>query len=563
MFKSVFLAAMLFYLAAAYTYGEDISVTQFQYLSNLERSHHTGDRIKFMNGDILQEWVHSNDQIAIMQSPVFYGLVTTSASDFWRGASYNPQFLGPPPVFNYPWLYFPGHLQRFRQQASLHSNPGYNFAVIFKGLQGYEIVQWPASSGAAYHPANPNNFVQRCAVPLNEAHFFESDLYVSAREGFIDYGVAGTITLGCSGNLWLMDNIRYVDSDPLTGAVSDSTPHALGLLSESNILIMNTWANGRCNGRFRTNSNPDSSDIIINGALFALNGCFSFEDQHDNPNNPGAYPPNLPEWYFSMPPGPNGPPPYNQTRDERGIIYLWGSIAQFRRGYVHRSNYGGTGYLKDFNYYQRIRQYPPPYYPTLIPELTFSDSLLDFGHTPINNIAELEVNITFNSRDSIHVFEYYIDNNFFTTDFQDTGYFHSYDTLTGLVFFRPELLGIEIGNLGVITDRGSFSLLLRGEGIYQTDVIDKYNRPIELKLQGVSPNPFNSSVTLKFTSSRPGKARFEVFDITGRTVYASVIEYYTGQNRAAWVPLTEPSGIYFYRLADGKSVWTGKLVYMK
>ncbi len=544
--------------------GEEVPVYEFQHLTNLEAAHFP-ERIKFMTGDTLEGWVHSNGQIAIMQSPIFYGLVTTCAPSFWHGIAYNPIFMGPPPVFNYPRFHFTEQFTRFRQQATVYSAPEYNFAVVFRGSQGYDIVRWPLTSGAVYNPRNPQNTVQRRGRPHNQALFFESDLYVTGTRMGIDYGVAGTVTIGCSGNMWLMDNIRYVESDPVTGMIYGPTPTSLGLLSESNILIMNTWANGRCNGRYRTNSNPDSSDIIINGALYALNGCFSFQDQNDDPNNPGAYPPDLPEWYFSAPPG-GGIYPYNQTRDERGTIHLWGSVAQSRRGYVHRSNFSGTGYFKDFNYYSHILNNPPPFYPKVSTGLTFSDTLLNFGNIPVHSIAPLELNIINESYDSIYIYDYdIIDSLHFITDFQDTGYFYNGETITGFVYFTPYATGWGWALLYVRTDMGDFSIRMEGRGVSNIDenMISARGDKGSITFRDASPNPFNSSVTLKFTAPSPGKARFEVFNTAGRRVYASVVDYYTGLNYVAWVPLKEPSGVYFYRLKCGESACKGKVVYLR
>ena len=340
----------------------------YMYLSNHEVTHHIGDRIKFMNGDILYNWVHSNDQIAIMQDPIFYSLVTSCASSFWRGTPYAPQFLGPLPVFNADSIPFYTQLNDLRMAAGVYSREGYNFAVVLRGANGYDFVEWPMWSSVEYQPMNPQNIIQRRPVPDEGAVFVDGDLFVTGVVAGNDLGAAGRMSIGCSGNMWLLDNIRYINSSPVNGEIYDQTrenPNMLGLMSESNVLIMNTWANGKCNGRYRTNNNPDSSSIILNGGIIALGDCFSFADQNDDPNNPGAYPPNLPEWYFSMPPGPNGPPPYNQTLDERGTIYLWGQISQNKRGYVHRSNFGGTGYLKDYHYDLRFKQFPPPYYPRL------------------------------------------------------------------------------------------------------------------------------------------------------------------------------------------------------
>jgi len=92
------------------------SFADYMYLTDHELTIFN-DRIKFWHGDTLWGRTHSNDQIAIMQDPVFYDVVSTSASDFWRGIGYNPQFLGPAPVFNAKKVEVPDHANNLRQGA--------------------------------------------------------------------------------------------------------------------------------------------------------------------------------------------------------------------------------------------------------------------------------------------------------------------------------------------------------------------------------------------------------------------------------------------------------------
>ena len=62
------------------------------------------------------------------------------------------------------------------------------------------------------------------------------------------------------GNIWLMDDILYDDSNSLTGEIVYGTRNRLGLISGANIIIANTAENGAKN-------QANGSDIIINGAL--------------------------------------------------------------------------------------------------------------------------------------------------------------------------------------------------------------------------------------------------------------------------------------------------------
>ena len=62
---------------------------------------------------------------------------------------------------------------------------------------------------------------------------------------------------------------------------------------------------------------------------------------------------------------------YTGTDDYRGYINLWGSIVQFKRGYMKRNFPGpynvspGIGYDKNYHYDWNLRLRPPPYFPDL------------------------------------------------------------------------------------------------------------------------------------------------------------------------------------------------------
>ena len=64
-----------------------------------------------------------------------------------------------------------------------------------------------------------------------------------------------------------MDDVLYDDSNPITGEIVYGTRNRLGLISGANIIIANTAENG---GKNQSNG----SDIIINGAILAMNDSF-------------------------------------------------------------------------------------------------------------------------------------------------------------------------------------------------------------------------------------------------------------------------------------------------
>jgi len=341
----------------------------FMYLTNYELTIF-GEPIKFFNGDTLWGRVHSNDQIAVMQSPVFYERVSSCADDFWQGPSYNP-ILYYEPFFGVDPVFFPTTLEALRNgaatQGRFFNNPGemYQFRIWFKGLQGVEIWRWPLGI-----PFNDTTAVLlQTYSGLEDAGIFVDGQteVLGTLPSVVDYGVSGRLSIGSSGDMWLLDNIRYVDSNWRTGAIDSSTSNILGIMSESFVLIRNTWENGRDNGT--TQASEWRKSIIINGGIVALGESFSFEDQNDVIT---AYGGTLPFWYYS-----NGPSP-----DERGQIHLWGQVSQYRRGYVHRSNHGGSGYLKDYHYDERFYWDPPPFYPYLDENYGIDRQIVAWGVGP-------------------------------------------------------------------------------------------------------------------------------------------------------------------------------------
>lgn len=127
-------------------------------------------------------------------------------------------------------------------------------------------------------------------------------------------------------------------------------------------------------------------------------------------------------WYNPVwPEKDSGPSPANINTDitwERGILHVFGAIAQRRRGFVHRSGnggasnpdvgvwnmpyvfgpihntngYGSTGYDKDYHYDNRFMLDQPPDYPEIYRGsnggilTAFEDTSWDFKVPPTNNV---------------------------------------------------------------------------------------------------------------------------------------------------------------------------------
>ncbi|MCD4829544.1 MAG: hypothetical protein K8R90_08985 [Candidatus Cloacimonetes bacterium] len=254
----------------------------------------------------------------------------------------------------------------------------------------------------------------------------------------------GAMTWATEGTMKLAGDITYHHTTPGvppdgSGSESENQRDYLGLVAAKSILIQYGYKNPVDSVRHRPNCDDYNEGIYIYGALAALgngqgdphqDGVFSFEYQYPHQSTPntwyqgeyfdnidlhlGYYPPaDPPYWPWPAKGGggynyaamndPQGPdyPWYNPLWPEalpvkeRGLIHLFGSVAQMRRGFVHRSGgdpldtgwwdldgyrYGpppawglnapgtpngknGVGYDKDYHYDRRFINHPPPNFP--------------------------------------------------------------------------------------------------------------------------------------------------------------------------------------------------------
>ncbi len=164
-------------------------------------------------------------------------------------------------------------------------------------------------------------------------------------------------------NIWIMNDLIYTGSDAL-GYIPPGNPNRLGLLSGGNIIVANTAENGKRNG-------AGGLDVRINAAMIAMNESFIIQYWQNSTaaynfldgvaikgDNRGTKPPFLPA---------------TGTSDIRGVVMIYGSVVQDKRGYLKRNapapgtgGYNispGIGYEKDYHYDRNLRKFPPPEWP--------------------------------------------------------------------------------------------------------------------------------------------------------------------------------------------------------
>ncbi|MBU1881040.1 T9SS type A sorting domain-containing protein, partial [bacterium] len=438
------------------------------------------------------------------------------------------------------------------EQGFLFSDPlqETQYRMQLTGAQGWIMYEWRI--GEPFDPEQAEIFYG--PVPDDDAIFVDG--YLELEGVFM-----GKATIGAHGSydnndlgkhcIRLLDDVRYWFANPYTGAFNDTTggyEDRLLIISESNITIGNTWENGRENRSY-------GADIIITAGLIALGneaephfwGCFSFEDQNDVGFT----------WEFSTGSYICPTPPSN---DERGAIHLWGSLAQQRRGYVHRSNHSGTGYGRDYHYDNRFRYFdfvadiPANHNPLLWPED------IDFGEVQIGDSLILQTMLS-------NLGGTYIDINGATTS---TSLFElvAGDTTVSLIpgdsrlyeiQFTPQELGEHTDTLLIDLQFGEdLYVPLRGIGT-TLGISEPGHRPESFQLSAF-PNPFNNEVRLSWTGLHD-QGLLSIFDTFGREVYRAVVT--PGINHLVWQPHHLSTGLYFLQLRTNDLTTTSKIVYVK
>ncbi len=297
-------------------------MTYYTILNNHEETR-LGEYLYYGIEDTIFGFIRTNDFLPVGGNAV-YGRLITSQELMFEGNEFELENV----IEHAPPFPFPERLDYLRAHAAPHV-PSQNNRMMtwikFRGEQGIDIYQYPSGT-----PRNDSVYAH-LAVPSWQTIFVDGDVEV---EGY----AAGQVTVYSSGNMYLIDNIQYLHSDRRNGWFEhEGFPHILGLVSDRNIIIKDNSRNGKENGWFEGGGWGGRHSININGSLIALGGSFTFEHQNDDHD---LY---------------QGPEP-----DERGFVNLKGSVAQFRRGYLHRDNHGGTGYRMKYNMDVRLLRYGPP-----------------------------------------------------------------------------------------------------------------------------------------------------------------------------------------------------------
>ncbi len=90
--------------------------------------------------------------------------------------------------------------------------------------------------------------------------------------------------------------------------------------------------------------------------------------------------------------------------------------------------------------------------------------------------------------------------------------------------------------------------------------------PARITLLGNYPNPFRNETTISLTVPEAAHVTITVYDALGReieTIYQGPMP--AGENSVRWNPseASLSSGLYFYRISDGRRNLSGKMMLMR
>jgi hypothetical protein len=415
--------------------------------------------VYFWGPDVIHGRVHSNTDIWLRQGgggtnngwPTFFGTVYTSGEI--RSVSGTPPYAQ---VFRADYFEHVGELE-FNPQATeirqhgIPVGPQDNISerILFVTVNGGSFT---SKLGIIHNMGKDMTDVWANYPPPSGQYLFQNR--------FVDYdtlwsdGPSGSLSdqaAFVASKLWLRgnfagkqtwcsaDTLYLVGDCTLSGTASGMPPDGgddatspvnyndmLGLVSEKSIVIKYGLWNPLSQNREKPNCGSDADGIWIYAAMCALgdgngdphkDGLFTFEYQHPHPSTPDTeingtvydridlhrrhypqtsafpWPQDLDyPWY-----NPLWPESFGYM--ERGTIHLYGSVAQRRRGFVHRNTYdseypnpggiwnipedfcggpsypsgqqynapgatgSGVGYKKDYHFDNRFSFTSPPHFP--------------------------------------------------------------------------------------------------------------------------------------------------------------------------------------------------------
>jgi len=275
--------------------------------------------IWFKSGEVLNGPVHANTFIYLQGNPIFNAIISSTASDWGTGSSTSAV------TFN----------QGYLLNAASQSIASVNFNSLLS--QANLVVTGNTSITLAGTNMVISNSrmgwtTNRMVIPSNCLVYAVDASTGSKKPGTVDVGgmLDGRLTIVAATDVQITNHLTYAVHP------TNNSDDALGLIAQRDVVVMlnapddlNIFAHIMAVG----SSTSDSDD-----------GSFKVEDYDD--------------------------------RDPSGLLNVYGGIVQFYRGAVGTFNswtlQTASGFAKNYTFDTRFETKPPPEYPTLTNEYTWT-----------------------------------------------------------------------------------------------------------------------------------------------------------------------------------------------
>ncbi len=278
------------------------SFSQYAYFTNSERTP-AGQQVWFITGDRMNGPVHTNGQFAMFGKPVFEGTVSSVASTirFWDSNPNSRPVFKEPPKLGVPPKQYP---KTFPEQTRDAARTG---GLVLQGNSSVTLL-----ADGTMQVTNADKGWNNKVVPLPK----NGVVYVDGGALSLKGTLNGQLTVGASGDIRVVDSVRYAD-DPRLNPKSDDM---LGIVAGKNVVI----------------PKEAPHDVEVHGVLMAIDKSIGVENYWE------------------------GPP--------KGKLTVYGGLIQANRGPVGTFNPGTgqkmSGYTKDYSYDPRMGRMAPPFFPT-------------------------------------------------------------------------------------------------------------------------------------------------------------------------------------------------------
>lgn len=278
--------------------------SKFAYFSNDE-----GSNIYWASKDTVWGPFHTNDNMLIQNSPVFYGKVTIGGTVTKNPSNSTPKFLGGFQQGVQITIPTTGVLTVQTAAAAGGANTT-NKPLVYFEFRGDSVRYSTSGSGSTWTYKLASTY-----APNGVINFTNSEVHLSGTvKG--SYTIAASGTTGNQGSIYIDNDIVY-NTNPLT---NPNSTDMLGIVAQDNVWVTN-------------NTNNNTNGVKIQASIYAQTGSFGAENY--------------------------------DTRPIAGFIDLYGGITQNIRGAVGTLNNGvvNHGFSKHYRYDDRLLVSYPPSYP--------------------------------------------------------------------------------------------------------------------------------------------------------------------------------------------------------